>query len=271
MPELPEVETFKRYVEAGALRRPVVKVEVRNRTVLGALDPEELKRRVGKAMFLSVHRHGKQLFIELSSGGWLTWHFGMTGEPVLFDDVEPRFPRVVFHFSDGALAFDDPRMLGRLGLTSTIEEFVRRKRLGPDALSISRKEFVERFGRVRGAIKPALMDQHRMAGVGNIYADEVLFQSRTDPRVDACTLSARELGSIYRNMRRVLRLSIDRGTDFSIFPGTYLLHHRRKGAACPGCGGTVDIVTLGGRTTYFCPACQRSRGHAACTVTEDGE
>ena len=78
------------------------------------------------------------------------------------DREEPRFPRVLFHFSDGTLAFDDPRMLGRIGWTPTVEEFVRRKGLGPDALSISRKEFVEGFGRARGAIKPALMDQHRM-------------------------------------------------------------------------------------------------------------
>lgn len=272
MPELPEVESFKRYIEAGSLRRPVVSVEVRNRIVLGAMEPGELRKKVEGAMFLSLRRHGKYLFLELSSDGWLTWHFGMTGEPVLFPDrEEPRFPRVLFHFSDGTLAFDDPRMLGRIGWTATAEEFVRRKGLGPDALSISRKEFVERFGQVRGAIKPALMDQHRMAGVGNIYADEVLFQSRVDPRAEAWALSREDLEAMYRSMKRVLRLSIERGTDFSRFPRTYLLHHRHKGASCPGCGGTVDTVTLGGRTTYFCPACQVVPGErGARKGTEEG-
>lgn len=256
MPELPEVETFKRYIEASSLRLPIARVEVRNRTVL-ALSPEELERRARGATFRSVRRHGKQLFLELSSGGWLTWHFGMTGEPVLFENGdEPRFPRVLFHFPNATLAHDDPRMLGRIGWTATIEEFVRRKRLGPDALSISRSEFIARFAGARGAVKPALMDQHRMAGVGNIYADEVLFQSRLDPRTEVSRLSCRDLEAMHRNMRRVLRLSIDRGTDFSMFPRSYLLHHRRRGASCPGCGGTVETVTLGGRTTYFCPACQ---------------
>ncbi len=270
MPELPEVETFKRYIEAGSLRRPVTRVEVRNRTVL-AVDPEMLQRRAEGAMFLSVRRHGKQLFLELSSGGWLTWHFGMTGEPVLFDGENgPRFPRVVFRFPDGALAFDDPRMLGRIGWTATIEEFVLLKKLGPDALSISKREFVERFGRARGAIKPALMDQHRMAGIGNIYADEVLYQSRLDPRTDATELSTEDLEAMYRNMRRVLRLSIDRGTEFSRFPRTYLLHHRRKGASCPYCGGTVDTLTLGGRTAYYCPACQNGpRENTSRKAAED--
>jgi formamidopyrimidine-DNA glycosylase len=267
MPELPEVETFKRYIENGSLRRRVVRVEVRNSTVL-AVRAEELEQRAQGAMFLSVHRHGKQLFLELSSGGWLTWHFGMTGEPVLFEHEEPRFPRVLFHFADATLAHDDPRMLGRIGWTASVEEYVRRKKLGPDALSISKSEFVERFSRARGAVKPAVMDQHRMAGIGNIYADEVLFQGRLDPRAEVSSLSTRELETMHRNMRRVLRLSIDKGTDFSRFPRTYLLHHRYKGAACPDCGGTVDTVTLGGRTTYFCPACQKSRG-AARRVEEE--
>jgi len=193
MPELPEVETFRRYIEAGALCSPIRRTEVRNRIVL-AIAPEELERRTQGAMFRSVRRHGKQLFLELSSCGWLTWHFGMTGEPVLFmDGEEPRFPRVLFHFPDATLAHDDPRMLGRIGWTATIEEFVRRKRLGPDALSISRSDFVERFAGARGAVKPALMDQHRMAGVGNIYADEVLFQSRLDPRTEVGRLSRQDL------------------------------------------------------------------------------
>jgi formamidopyrimidine-DNA glycosylase len=256
MPELPEVETFRRYIESGSLNRPIVRTEVRNRTVL-ALEPEELERRTLGARFLSVRRHGKQLFLELSSGGWLTWHFGMTGDPVLFSDREPRYPRVLFHFPDATLAHDDPRMLGRIGWTPSVEEFVRHKRLGPDALSISRQEFVERFSRARGAVKPALMDQHRMAGIGNIYADEVLFQCRLDPQAPAAFLSTKDLVAMHRTMRRVLRMSIERGTDFTTFPRTYLLHHRRRGAACPLCGGTVHAVTLGGRTTYFCPSCQR--------------
>ena len=261
MPELPEVETFKRYIENGSLRRPIVRTEVRSPIAL-AMGAEELEDRTRGAMFMSARRHGKQLFLELSSGGWITWHFGMTGEPVRFTDREPRFPRVLFHFEDATLAHDDPRMLGRIGWAPSVEEFVRRKRLGPDALSISRADFADRFSRARGAVKPALMDQHRMAGIGNIYADEVLFQSRIDPRTETSSLSGKDLERMHRNMRRILKLAIERGADFTRFPGTYILHHRRKGADCPGCGGTVDTLILGGRTAYFCPACQHRDGGA---------
>lgn len=260
MPELPEVETFRRYIESRSLHLTIVRTEVNNPIVLGPLTVDELRRRTEGSMFLSARRHGKQLFLELSKGGWLTWHFGMTGEPVHISGGDrPRFARVLFHFDDGALVFTDPRMLGRIGWIPLVEEFITRKGLGPDALSVSKVEFGRIFGRARGAIKPALMDQHKLAGIGNIYADEVLFQSRLDPRSEVSLLSREEIGVLHRNMRRVLWLSIDRGTDFSIFPKTYLLRDRRKEAACPKCAGTIGTVTLGGRMTYFCPSCQERR------------
>ncbi len=257
---MPEVETFRRYIERTSLDKPIKKVEVNNTIVLGKTSKEDLRKAVEGSSFRSVHRIGKHLLVELSEGGWLTLHFGMTGEPVFFDDEAPRFPRVIIHFQDGALAFDDPRMLGRVGLSPTVEEFVRRKGLGPDALSISKKEFLARFEKARGAIKPALMNQHKLAGIGNLYADEVLFQSRLDPRAELSSMSRQDLEVIYQNMKKVLKLSIAKGTDFSKFPPTYLLSHRRKGAICPGCGGTTETITLGGRTTYFCPACQTRGG-----------
>jgi formamidopyrimidine-DNA glycosylase len=192
----------------------------------------------------------------------MTWHFGMTGEPVFFDDLsdEPRFDRFLFTFEHGYLAFEDPRMLGRIGLTSSPKEYARAKGLGPDAMAVSRKEFLSIIGRSRGAIKPALLDQGKIAGIGNIYSDEMLFQARIDPRADISMLDEGDLANLHRVMRRVFRLSIDRGTDFSSFPDTYLLHYRRKGAPCPRCGGTMETITLGGRTAYYCPACQRRGG-----------
>lgn len=254
------METFRRYIERTSLAMVVRRVEVSNAVVLGHTAQKDLREAVEGSSFRSVHRLGKHLLVELSKGGWLTLHFGMTGEPVFFSDLPPRFARVTFFFQEGALAFADPRMLGRVGLAPTVDEFVRRKGLGPDALAISKKDFLARFGKTRGAIKPALMDQHKLAGIGNLYADEVLFQSRLDPRTEASRLGRPELETLYRNMRRVLRRSIADGTDFSKLPPTYLLSHRRKGAPCPGCGGKTDIITLGGRTTYFCPLCQTRGG-----------
>lgn len=257
IPELPEVETFRRYIERTSLGQEVTGVEVRNKIVLGKLAPRDLCRAVEGSSFREARRIGKQLFLALSKGGWLTWHFGMTGEPVFFTDGdEPKYARVLFRFDSGALAFDDPRMLGRIGIAGSLDAFVRDKRLGPDALAIPKKEFLEIFGRAKGAVKPALMDQHKMAGVGNIYSDEILFQSRIDPRADLRKLGQKDLELIYRNMGKVLNKAIEKGADYSAFPQTYLLHHRSKGAPCPRCGGVMDTITLGGRTTYYCPACQ---------------
>lgn len=262
MPELPEVETFKRYIERTSLERPIARAEVKNRIIVKGADPHEIIRAVEGSEFLSARRHGKQLFLELSRGKWLTWHFGMTGEPVYFErrEEEPRFDRFLFVFEHGFLAFDDPRMLGRIGVVEEPEELIMRKRLGPDALAITEGEFVASFSAARGAAKSALMDQHRLAGVGNIYADEVLFQCRLDPRADLRSLDDSDLRCLHRAMRRVLRKSIEVGTDFSRLPRTYLLHYRKKGARCPKCGGTMDTMTLGGRTAYFCPACQHDPG-----------
>lgn len=259
MPELPEVETFKRYIERTSMERVITKAEVKNPVIVRPAAPEDIEAAAVGSEIVSVRRHGKQLFLELSRGGWLTWHFGMTGEPVFFEDLadEPRFDRFLFTFEHGYLAFSDPRMLGRLGTAASVDEFIGRKRLGPDALSIGEREFVETFERSQGAAKTALMDQHKIAGVGNIYSDEILFQCRLDPRSDLSSLGQGDLKCLYRAMRRVLLKSVEVGTDFSRLPSTYLLHYRSKGSRCPKCGGTMGTMALNGRTAYYCPACQR--------------
>ena len=255
MPELPEVETFRRYIEGTSLQRPVVRMEVRNDVVIRGTDRCDLAEAVEGGEFLSVRRHGKRLFLRLSGGGWLTWHFGMTGRPAWTDGTEERFTRALFVFPSGSLAFVDPRMLGRLGLASSPERYIEAKGMGPDALEISRGEFVDALLEARGPIKAALMDQRRVAGVGNLYADEMLFQCRLDPRAGARSLSERDLECLHRAMRRVLRRSIEAGADLDRLPPTYLLRCRGRGAACPRCGSALRTATVGGRTSYFCADC----------------
>lgn len=260
MPELPEVEMFKRYIEAHGLNMTIARTVVDNPRVVASLTVQELRKRTELSKFISARRHGKHLFLGIYRGGWLTWHFGMTGEPVYYEDEDvPRFSRVRFLFNDGALAFSDPRMLGRIGWTPSVDEYLRLRGVGPDALAVSKKEFLDRMSGRRMAIKPALMDQHRVAGVGNLYADEILFQSRVDPRQEVAKMDREDLERIYRNMRMVLRRSIERGADLSALPRDYLLPYRSKGGRCPLCGGTINTVTLGGRTTYLCPSCQMWR------------
>lgn len=261
MPELPEVETFCRYIESTAMHQTILELEIRNALVIKGTSEEALHRAVIGSQFEESARHGKHLLLRLSHGGWLTWHFGMTGEPVYArrEEEEPRYVRLRFAFADSDLFFVDPRMLGLIGLTGSVEEFVRLKGLGPDALAVSRRAFREIIGSSRGAIKASLMDQHKLAGLGNIYTDEVLFRSHLDPRTDCRRLSPSDVDTLYQNTRRVLRMAISRHAEYEDYPDTSLLRSRRRGAPCPLCGGTVATVSVGGRTSYYCPACQSLR------------
>lgn len=263
MPELPEVETFRRYVESTSMRRPIVKIDVKHPLIVRPLQAREVITAGEGSAFISSYRHGKNLFLELSRGGWLTWHFGMTGEPVFFERMsdEPRYDRLLFTFENGHLAFSDPRMLGRIGLTASPDEYITKKRLGPDVLMLSKVDFVRILERSKGAAKNVLMDQHKMAGVGNLYSDEALFQSGIDPRAPVQSLERAEMELIYHNVRKVLRRSIERKGDLSKLPRTYLLRYRSRGGLCPNCGGNLLSMPLGGRTSYYCPRCQRGDGN----------
>jgi len=262
MPEFPEVETFRRYIEQTSLERPIIRARVKNPIIIKGANERELIDAMEGGEFLSARRHGKQLFLELSGGKWLTWHFGMTGKPVCFDSMveEPRHNRFLFTFEDGFLAFNDPRLFGRIGIIDSPEKFIRHKGLGPDALSMTEGQFIDIFGKSRGVAKNALMDQHKLAGVGNIYSDEILFQCHLAPHADIQSLEWRDLRHIYQTMSMVLSESIRAGAKFSRLPPSYLLHHRRKGATCPLCSRTLERRTIGGRTAYFCTDCQDSRG-----------
>ena len=262
MPELPEVETFRRYIESTSMYRLIVKAEVKRSLIVRPFQVQSVIAAVEESTFVSSQRYGKNLFLELSRGGWLTWHFGMTGEPVFFERMidEPRYDRFLFTFENGYLAFNDPRMLGRIGITPSPDEYIKKKGLGPDVLAMTKADFLKIMERSRGAAKSVLMDQHKMAGVGNLYSDEALFQSRIDPRAPVQGLERGDMEGLYLNLRKVLRRSIERGGDLSRLPWSYLLRHRSRGESCPNCGGEVLSKPLGGRTSYFCPRCQHGGG-----------
>ncbi len=262
MPELPEVETFRRYIESTSICRLIAKAEVKHTLIVRPFQAQTVIAAAEGSAFVSSHRHGKNLFLELSRGGWLLWHFGMTGEPVFFEHMndEPRYDRFLFTFENGYLAFNDPRMLGRIGVTTSPEEYIRKKGLGPDVLTLTKVDFLDILERSRGAAKVVLMDQHKMAGVGNLYSDEALFQSGIDPRAPVHSLGRGDMERLYLNVRKVLRRSIERGGDLSRLPRTYLLRHRSREERCPNCGGEILSIPLGGRTSYFCPRCQQGGG-----------
>jgi formamidopyrimidine-DNA glycosylase len=264
MPELPEVETFRRSLDPAALGKRITGVTVYNSRILGSVSEEELASRLRGRRFLSTRRHGKHLFVETDAPEtWLYLHFGMSGYPLLLAGPEgiPAYTRALFSFEDGgALAFSDLRMFGKVDLVPDPDAYIRQRRLGPDALEadFDLSRFREALHGKTGAAKAVLLDQSVIAGIGNLYADEILYQARIHPLTPVGLLDEAQVRELYRTLREVLRVAVDRGADFSAFPDTFLLPRRHPGGSCP-CGGIVERIQAAGRTTYFCPECQKRK------------
>jgi formamidopyrimidine-DNA glycosylase len=260
MPELPDVETFKRYFDATSLHQRIGHVDVRDAYILKDISGRELARGLKGRRFKSTRRHGKHLFVRANSHFWLRLHFGMTGSLHYFEDDEqaPKHTRVLFVFANyHRLAFEDQRKFGEIGLLKDVDEFLRESAVGPDALDITLSEFKEMFGKHRGAVKTILLNQKLIAGIGNIYADEILFRTRLHPATQISALKAKTVSKLFRATRYILKKAIESKADADLMPKSWLLAHRGKGGKCPGCGRKLRSATIGGRTAWFCAHCQR--------------
>jgi formamidopyrimidine-DNA glycosylase len=269
MPELPEVELFRRRASRGALGKRIRRVEVRAARLLAGVRAAKLRRALNDSRLTSTRRHGKELFLQLERGGWLAVHFGMTGTLECFREAkpEPPYTRVRIDFRDGsALAYTNVRLLGGIGLTPAPVEFIAEHDLGPDALDrrFDLKSFRQvLFGRsasLRRPIKALLMDQSRLAGIGNVYSDEILFRARVHPLTPAGKTTDSERTAVFRALKRVLETAIAAGGSIegggARLPRSFLARERHRGGRCPRCGAGVATFKLGGRTGYFCPRCQ---------------
>jgi formamidopyrimidine-DNA glycosylase len=261
MPELPEVETYARYFSKHALHQRIARVDVRDERILSDIRKETFARKLKGREFTEVRRHGKHLFADAGTP-WLHLHFGMTGDLAYYRDKkeEPRFARIVFDFDNGAhLAFEDMRLFGLAELVDSPAEFIRESGLGPDPLdpSFTQTKFAALLERRRGAIKSLLMSQEILAGLGNLYVDEILFQTGIHPRRAVDRIDAAERRAIFTTMRRLLRDVIARRERGADHPPRYLIPNREEGERCPRCGGTIRRAVVFGRTTYFCAKHQR--------------
>jgi formamidopyrimidine-DNA glycosylase len=260
MPELPEVETFKRYLDSTSLHQRITNVEVRDAYVLQDVSARELAHRLRGRSFECSRRHGKHLFVRVDAHLWLRLHFGMTGSPEHLnrDEQPPKTARVLFRFAKNSqLAFDDQRKFGEIGLIKNVDEFLRTRGIGPDALELDLSGFKAIFQTHRGAVKALLLNQKLIAGIGNLYADEILFRARMHPATQAARLSDKDLRRLFRATGYVLEKAIALKTDFNRLPKSWLLTHRRKQGKCPRCGRALKSATVGGRTSWFCSHCQK--------------
>ena len=260
MPELPEVEIYSRYFARHGLRKKIAAVRVLDHRVLGDIRPERLAGALRGRAFSQVRRHGKHLFAD-AGPLWLHLHFGMTGDLIAYRDEEPRFARVVFDFANGShLAFDDMRLFGVVDLTADPDRFIAGHRLGPDPLDprFRLADFRRLLEGRSGAIKSLLMSQDVIAGIGNLYADEILFQTSIHPRRPVDRVAPDEAAAVFKAMRRILRDVIARREAGKGMPSSYLFDHREVGSPCPRCGRAIVRSVVFGRTTYHCGGHQRA-------------
>ncbi len=261
MPELPDVEIFKQYLDATALHQKIETVDVRDEIILDEITTRKLKDGLQDRAFESTHRHGKYLFAEINESEWLALHFGMTGRLKYFKapDREPEYSQLVIGFAnDYHLAYVAPRKLGEIELAETIEKFLEKNELGPDALSpdFTPANFQEIIENTSAMVKSALMDQTKMAGIGNVYSDEILFQAGLHPKRKANQLDQPRVEKLFETMKNVLQAAIEHQANPDQFPAGWLTPHRDEEAACPRCEGRIERIKISGRSGYWCPNCQ---------------
>jgi formamidopyrimidine-DNA glycosylase len=283
MPELPEVEVLARHLRPLICGRRIRRVDVRRAKVLAPTSLRKFRQTLLGATITGLLRRGKYLLFQLhpKTGGQsltLLGHLGMTGRMYFAPKAVclPRHAAVVFDLGGDNFIYEDTRYFGRLTLdTSAVE------RLGPEPLGrdFDRAAFARSLKRSRQAIKIRLLDQALVAGIGNIYASEALFRARLSPRRPARRLTAAQVGRLWRAIRKVLGEAIAGGstvplnfdgnrTDGLFYfgraagtPDYYeerLQVYGRAGRPCPHCGGLIKGIRQAGRSTFYCPQCQKA-------------
>ena len=263
MPELPDVEGFKKYLDSTGLHQKIDGAVISDERIVKEVSPQTLRTHLEGSEMSRSYRHGKYLFAALSGGGDLVLHFGMTGFLRYAGDPsqQPEHTRLALRFTSGAqLSSVNVRRLGEISYTGDRAAFIEEHELGPDALDedLDRETFIEAYASHRGSIKGALMNQSIVAGIGNVYSDEILFQAGIDPRSKVNGLDDETLGDMYGVMRRVLRTAADHGGNPGDLPDGWLLPVVQSGGeTCPGCKGKIEKAKVSGRSAHYCPECQK--------------
>jgi formamidopyrimidine-DNA glycosylase len=250
MPELPEAERARQTLET-VLHRTIAEVDDRDGYVSRPHAPGEIAAGLVGHAFTSAHRRGKFLWLATDDGPTLGLHLGMAGRIVVDDEAATpsRWDRFAVTFADRSrLALRDKRRLGRAVLEPDFSH------VGPDAAEVSRETFRTRIGRGHTAIKARLLDQGAISGVGNLLADELLWQARIAPRRDTGSLTDDELDRLRRELRKAVRLAIRHGGAHT---GAFVQARSEEPRVCPRDGHPLEHASVGGRTTWWCPECQR--------------
>jgi formamidopyrimidine-DNA glycosylase len=269
VPELPEVETVRRGLDRLLRGRRIEGADWRAAKLRGGASPQPLEELEGQRV-KAVRRHGKFLLLDLSAGTLLV-HLGMTGKLLFAEpgEAERKHTHLVLDLDDGKqLRFSDPRRFGVLKLYGKGAEVPDLAHFGPDALdpAFTPAALGAELATSRSPLKAFLLDQTRLAGVGNIYACEALWRAGLSPRRKANAVPPRKVPLLHRSILAVLKESLAKGgTSFNDYvdhigqPGQFLLHlavYDQEGKPCPRCGAKVRRIVQSGRSTFHCPKCQ---------------
>ena len=268
MPELPEVETTVRGLERVLDGRRIERVDIRRPDIRRAL-PQDLGQRLTGARITGLRRRAKYGLIDTDRGDTLVFHLGMSGRWRVDPSEVDKHDHVILETDQGRrVALNDPRRFGSLDLVATdsLEEWPAFAALGPEPLEITAKALQERLAGRKAPIKPLLLDQRIIAGLGNIYVCEALHRSGIGPTRPAGSISLSRLDRLATAIRDVLAEAIEAGgstlRDFASPDGELgyfskrFAVYDREGTDCQ-CGGKVRRIVQGGRSTFYCSRCQR--------------
>ena len=275
MPELPEVEHVVRALRPVVTGRRILAAELKLKRIAPELSRAAFGRKLRDTLITGVGRRGKYILFELESGRMLATHLRMTGKFVSLatDESLPPYAHVVFYLDDERrLVFCDRRQFGRMRLISSAQRLPKElNTLAPEPLSdeFTEEYFIETLARSRRSLKQLLLDQTRVLGLGNIYAVEALFLAGVNPLKPANRLSKPRARKLYHAIRRVLHEAIEAGSTLRInmedgngsYFGTterFWRVYEREGEPCVNCGTQIRRIVHGGRSTYYCPRCQKN-------------
>ncbi len=262
MPELPDVEVFKRYVDATSLHKKISDIRLSSKKMLDQISSNDLRDALLNHSFSDTFRHGKYLFIHNDDEQWLVLHFGMTGFVKYFKDTQdqPSHTRLLLSFKNSYhFAVHSQRLLGKISITDSKQEYIQRQDLGDDALRISLSDFIDLLHDRRGMVKSTLMNQSIIAGIGNIYADEICFQTGIHPKTKMNHLEKNVLEQLYHDMNHIFDVAVDAKVNVEQFPDSFIIPKRLKNGICPKCEQPLRTIKVNNRTTYFCPVHQQKR------------
>lgn len=259
MPELPEVENYKRYFDGTSLDHRIVDFSCADDRLLKKTKKDFKEQLIGNR-FTGSKRIGKYFFVQTNGESVLVMHFGMTGRLTYYKDKEdrPKFAHIVFEFENGFhLGFENKRKFGWMDLAHSIETYQKEKKLSEDARDLSWDDFYAALKNRKTFIKPVLLDQSVAAGIGNWMADEILYQARIHPESKIAALKEQHLKDIFQAMKNVIETAIEKEAVYTEFPEDFLMHNRNLNGKCFHTG--VDIIKskVGGRATYLSPNWQK--------------